>query len=457
MVFARATEQAHPVTLSRSSALWHPVADMAAVSAARFMVDRAEGAWVWDTDNRPYLDASAGLWFANLGHRRPEVIEAVERQMNKLDSYMIFNDYTNRPAEDLAERLAQLAPVDEPKIALGSGGGDGIETAAKLARAHWALHGQPGKVGIVARVGAYHGSHAFATSIGGLDAFRLGWGPLIPYTTRVPYDDVDLLEAEILSIGPDRVAAFFCEPVVGGGAGVLAPPDGYLEAAAAVCARHNVLFIADEVICAFGRLGTWFGIERWGVRPDMIVFAKAVTGGILPLGGVIVSAAIAEPYWRTPGGPVLRHGVTYSGHPACCAAALAVLDIYEREGLIQRGAELEGPLAEALRPLEDHWAVREVRAGTGFIGAVELRADLLDLHPDAVGLLHRATREAGVVVRPFLKGVAVSPPLVTTNEEIQLIPEAIRVGLDALEQLADLRVGVDRGTDDRRVPATRQP
>lgn len=442
------------MSLSRKSALWHPVSDMAAVSTSRFMVDRADGAWVWDREGKAYLDGSAGLWFANVGHRRPEVLEAIERQMNRLDTYMIFNDYTNQPAEDLAERLAALAPLDDPKIALGSGGGDGIETAAKLARAHWALRGRPEKAGIIARAGAYHGSHGFGTSIGGLDPFRVGWGPLVPHTARVAYDDVDLLEAEILSMGSDRVAAFFCEPVVAG-AGVLAPPAGYLEAAAAVCARHEVLFIADEVICAFGRLGTWFGVERWGVEPDMIVFAKAVTGGILPLGGVIVSAEIAEPYWREAGGPVLRHGVTYSGHPVCCAAALAVLDIYEREGLIKRAAQLEKPLEDALRSLEDHWAVGEIRAGTGFIGAVELRPEVLDRHRDAVGIVHLGARDAGVIVRPFPKGVAVSPPLITTIDEIELIPQALRAGLDALGRPADPAGGVDRRAGEAPLPMTR--
>jgi adenosylmethionine-8-amino-7-oxononanoate aminotransferase len=201
---------------------------------------------------------------------------------------------------------------------------------------------------------------------------------------------------------------------------------GYIEGVADLCAEHGVLLVIDSVICAFGRLGTWFGVERWpDVRPDMITFAKGVTAGYLPLGGVIASGRVAEPFFGEPGGPVLRHGATYAGHPAVCAAALSVLDVYEREHLIERGRELEGPLADALRPLADHPAVTEVRAGLGFLAAVAVA-------PEAVATVAAGARAAGVLVRPLLAGVAVSPPLVCDEEHIGLIADAIAAGLEGV-------------------------
>jgi adenosylmethionine-8-amino-7-oxononanoate aminotransferase len=202
-------------------------------------------------------------------------------------------------------------------------------------------------VHLISRTQGYHGTHGFGTSLGGIEANTTSWGPLVPQISTVPYDSLEALEAEIMRIGPERTAAFFCEPVIGAG-GVLLPPEGYIEGVADLCAEHGILLVIDSVICAFGRLGTWFGIERWpDVKPDMITFAKGVTSGYIPLGGVVISDAIAAPYYE-PGGPMLRHGATYAGHPAACAAALAVLDIYEGEDLIARGRELEGPLADAL-------------------------------------------------------------------------------------------------------------
>jgi putrescine---pyruvate transaminase len=191
------------------------------------------------------------------------------------------------------------------------------------------------------------------------------------------------------------------------------------------------------VICGFGRLGTWFGIERWeDVRPDLITFAKGVTSGYLPLGGVMVSDAVAAPFFESPGGPMLRHGATYAGHPSCCAAALAVLDIYEREGLLTRGRDLEQPLADALAPLLDHPAVAEIRAGCGLLAAVQLSPEALESEPGAVAKLAQGAREAGVLVRPLLGSVALSPPLTVEREHLDEMAAAIRTGLDRLDVAA---------------------
>ena len=224
------------------------------------------------------------------------------------------------------------------------------------------------------------------------------------------------MEKVFADVGAERIAAFVMEPVTGAG-GVHIPPPGYVEGVAQLCRDHGVLLVIDAVICGFGRLGTWFGIERYGVEPDLVTFAKGVTSGYLPLGGVLVSPEVAAPWWTTPGERTLRHGPTYSGHPTCCAAGLATLDVYEREGLIPRGQELEGALEAALAPLREHPYVAEVRAGTGLLAAVELTPDVLSSVRDAPNALLRGAREAGVLVRGLGKGVAVSPPLTVTEEE----------------------------------------
>jgi putrescine aminotransferase len=411
---------------------WHPFADMGAVSERELLIERGEGVWVHDADDRRYLDATASLWYANIGHARAEVADAVNAQMRKLEAYSTFGDFGNRPANELSARLAEHAPMDDARVVLASGGGDAIDTAAKIARRHWVVRGQPERMHLMSRTNGYHGTHGFGTSIGGIEANTANWGPLIPQTSAVQFDSLPALEQEILRVGPDKVAAFFCEPVIGAG-GVHLPPEGYIEGAADLCAEHGILFVVDSVICAFGRLGTWFGIERWeDVRPDMITFAKGVTSGYLPLGGVVVSGEVAGPFFESPGGPMLRHGATYAGHPACCAAALAVLDIYEREDMLARGRDLEGPLRDALAPLADHPAVAEVRAGLGLLAAVQLTPDALQHDPGAVARVAQGAREAGVLLRPLLGALAVSPPLIVEQEHLELIADGFRAGLDAL-------------------------
>lgn len=414
------------------SALWHPFADMGAVPGTRLVLERGEGPWVWGEDGTRYLDATAALWYSNLGHSRPEIADAVGRQLRELDAYGIFGDYANRPAIELAERLAAMAPVAGGKVFLGSGGGDMIDTAAKLARAHHDQRGEPERHHFIGRASGYHGTHGFGTSIGGIDANRVGYGPIVADASTVPFDDAEALEAEIERVGPERVAAFFCEPVIGAG-GVRLPPEGYVEAAAEICRRHGVLFVADCVICAFGRLGTWFGIDRWPVRPDMVVLAKGISNGAVPLGALLIAPEIAEPFFTgAPGAPVFRHGPTYAGHPAACVASLTALDLYEREDVIERGRTLERPLREALAPVAEHPAVAEVRSGLGFLAGIDLAPEVLAADPRAVVRWQLAIRAAGVLVRPLAKGIAISPPLVCGEEEIELAAGGILQGLAGL-------------------------
>jgi len=413
------------------SKLWHPFADMSAVRHEEFVVDRGEDVWIFDEAGRRYLDATAGLWYANIGHGRPEIAEAVAAQMKRIAGYQAFGDFANRPGLELAERLSDLAPGDGRRVFLGSGGGDGVDTAAKLARRYFEAVGEPRRQHLISRTSGYHGTHGLGTALSGIPANREGFGELTRDTRQVDRDSIPALEEAFEQIGPDRVAAVFVEPVIGAG-GLYPPAPGYLEAVAELCRRHGALFVADSVICGFGRLGTWFGVERFGLDPDLIVFAKGVTSGYLPLGGVMVSATVAEPFFA-PGAPVLRQGATYAAHPTCCAAALANLRILEEDGLLARGQELEGPLFAALSSLADHPLVHEVRGGVGLLGAIELDPALLAERPGFVAELFTATRRRGVIVRGLATGLAVSPPLTIQQEHLDLIAQTLG---EALHEVA---------------------
>ena len=406
---------------------------MQAVVGHELMIERAEGVWLWDSDGNRYIDGTASLWYSNVGHGRKRMADAIAAQIIKLDAYSIFGDILNPPAQTLVERLAALAPVDDPRVLLTTGGGDGIETAAKLARAFWAAQGQTERTTILSRTGSFHGVFGFGTSLGGIAANRDGFGPLLRETGQVAHDSLEALEAEIEATGPERVAAFFFEPISGAG-GVRHPPPGYLEGVTDLCKRHGILLVCDAVICGFGRLGTWFGIERFGLRPDMIVFAKGVTSGYLPLGGVVVAGRIADPFWTGEARRLWRHGTTYAGHPTCCVAALTNIEIIQEEGLLEASTRLERLLAEELQPLEDHPAVKEVRAGLGFMAAVELEDELLEREPGAVGALAQAVRRHGVILRPLAREIALSPPLVCEPEHLQMMGAAIR---SAVAEVAD--------------------
>jgi putrescine---pyruvate transaminase len=424
-----ATETNGDLKTGSTTKLWHPFADMAAVRNAEFVVERGEDVWIFDRDGRRYLDASASLWYANAGHGRSEIADAVRAQMGRLEAYSAFGDFANEPALELASRLSELAPMDDARVFLTTGGGEAIDTAAKLVRQYWSVQGRPERVHLISREAGYHGTNGFGTSLGGIEANRAGFGPLVADTSIVPYDSLEALEQKIHQIGPERVAAFFAEPVIGAG-GVYPPPDGYMEGVAAICAETGVLLVIDAVICAFGRLGTWFAAERWSIEPDLIVFAKGVTSGYLPVGGVVVSSHVAEPFW-SESGRVFRHGATYSAHPSCCAAALANIEILDREKLIPRGAELESALLDALTPLTEHPLVAQVRGGTGLMAAVELDPDAMSrgITPPHVSA---ALRERGVIARGLGRAIAFSPPLTITREVISELGETTRQALDAV-------------------------
>jgi putrescine---pyruvate transaminase len=412
--------------------LWHAFADMAAVEASgELSIVRGEGYHVWDSEGRRYLDATASLWYCNVGHGRDEIANAVARQMRTLEAYSTFQDLTSPPVEELVERVADLAPIPGSKVFLTSGGSDSIDTAAKMVRRYWALRGESQRTVLIHRDRAYHGMHAAGTSLAGIPANLEGHGPLLHDVVEVAWDDADALRTTIDTLGADRVAAFFCEPVIGAG-GVFAPPDGYLEAARAACRDAGVLFVADEVITGFGRTGAWFASGRWALEPDLITCAKGITSGYLPLGAVVASPHVAEPFWRRGAG-MWRHGYTYSGHASVAAAATANLDIIEREGLLQRGKELEGELARALEPLADHELVSDVRAGTGVLAAVQIDPNALASDAGLSGRIVPACRASGIMTRTLAtSAIHVSPPLVLDAEGVAELADGIGHALDVM-------------------------
>jgi putrescine aminotransferase len=383
----------------RDTRYWHPFADMGSVRSAEFVIERGEDVWVWDAEGRRYLDATASLWYANVGHGRPEIAAAVARQLSRIEAYSNFGDFSTAPTLELVEVLADRAPMPA-RVFLTSGGGDSIDAAAKLARRYWYELDQPERTVLVSRTQGYHGTHGYGTAIGGIAANRSGYGPQVE-SEQVAHDSVEALEQAITRIGAERIAAFFLEPVIGAG-GLYPPGHRYIEGVAAICARNDVLLVADAVIC-----------------------------GYLPLGGVIVSDRVAEPFWNGPGSPVFRQGATYAGHATCAAAALANIELLERENLVPRGREMEQVLFDALRGLADHPAASEVRGGVGTLAAVELEGELLARDPAALGRLTMAAREAGVLLRQLGSSVAVSPPLTAQPEHFELIAQAIAAGLDA--------------------------
>jgi adenosylmethionine-8-amino-7-oxononanoate aminotransferase len=399
---------------------------MAKVDGHELVITRGEGSRVWDADGTEYLDATASLWFANVGHGRAEIAEAMGAQARVLAGYHVFGDYANRPALELAERVAALAPVDDPAVFFGTGGGEAVDAAAKIVRRHWALVGQPQRTVLVSRRFAYHGTNAYGTSLSGIPAVRDGYGTLVGDVVEIAHDDPAELARVLDELG-DRAAAFIGEPVIGAG-GVIPPPDGYWSEVARICRERDVLLVCDEVISGFGRLGTWFGCQRYEFTPDLMTCAKGISSGYAPLSAVVVSGRVREPFWREDAAPFL-HGGTYSGHPVACVAGLVNIDILEREGLVDRVRTLEPVLRAVLDPLRGEDGVADVRS-VGLAAAVELDGDLVAANPALPTAAALGARRRGVLTRP-IRGVAlqISPPFVITEDELARIGDAVREGV----------------------------
>jgi adenosylmethionine-8-amino-7-oxononanoate aminotransferase len=402
---------------------------MSAVAGHDLVIASGHGCHVTTEDGRDFLDATAALWYCNVGHGRQEIGDAVMRQMSSIAAYSNFGDMATRPTLDLADRLSALAPMDDAKVFFTSGGSDAVDTAVKIVRRYWSLQGHPERHVIITRERSYHGMHMAGTSLAGIPANRDGYGPLDSGVANVPWDDADALAATIDELGADRVAAFFCEPVIGAG-GVYPPPSGYLAAVRAICRERGVLFVADEVISGYGRTGRMFASE--GLEPDLVLTAKGLTSGYLPMGAVLVAGSVAKPFWETPG-LLWRHGYTYSGHASAAAAAMANLDIIESEGLVDRVASLQLSLTAALVPLRSHSFVTDVRSGVGLLGAVTVDPAVLAADATVMPRVIAGLRERGVLTRGLADGsVQISPPFVVTREELNQLAEAIDGALTAV-------------------------
>ena len=396
---------------------WHGYADMSLVPGNEIVVNRGEGVWIYDTTGRRYLDATAALWYCNVGHGRAEIAAVVADQMADLAAYSTFGFTATPPTLELAERLAEMSPIEDAVVFLTTGGSDAIETAAKLIRRYWNAVDRPEKRIIVTRELSYHGMNAWGTELGGLASNSEGYGgPLVPHVVHVPTHDTGAV-ADLFEREASHIAAFVGEPVIGSG-GVVPPVEGYWPEIERLCRAHDVLLVADEVITGFGRTGRDFGAQRYGFTPDLIAFAKGVTSGYAPLGGVLIAPRIREPFWA--GKAMFRHGYTYSGHAASCAAALANLDILEREGLTTRAAELEPILADGVAGLANLPVVDDTRAA-GLLAAAVLSEEALQEDPGLLDAVVRSAWDKGIItigLRGAYGVLQISPPFVITPSEI---------------------------------------
>lgn len=375
-----------------------------------------DGAVVTDSDGKQYVDAMASLWYCSIGHGRREMAETIAAQAGAIAAYSCFEPFTNPAADALAERIVELSPIPDARVFLCQSGSEAVDTAMKLARLTHLLDGHPERTLIVSRMRGYHGTNYGGTTAQGLPPNKEGWGPLLPDVVQVPGDDVEAL-ASLMAERGHQVAAVIAEPVQGAG-GVWPAQDGYLQAVRRLCDQHGALLIFDEVITGFGRLGNWFGSEFFGVTPDITTFAKAVTSGYQPLGGVVVGGAVRAALESDPN-DVLKTGFTYSGHATCCAAATKNLEIMTDEGLLSAAERIATRLGGGLRALADDGVIAGVRGVQGVWAAA------MNEGQDAVAV-RDAMLQAGVITRAIGDhSLAFCPPLVITDAQIDRIVDAL--------------------------------
>jgi putrescine aminotransferase len=409
------------------------------------VITGADGVFLIDADGNRILDGMAGLWCVAAGYSRPELVEAASKQMTKLPYYNTFFKTTNEPAVALAARLAKIAPEGINHVFFACSGSEAVDTALRTARVYWQTLGKPNKKIVIGREYGYHGSTTLGASAGGMEDMHRQAGDMPNFVQVLPpywYGKggqmspeefgvyaARQVEAKIKELGAENVAAFIGEPIQGAG-GVIIPPSTYWPEINRICKEHDILLIADEVICGYGRLGTMFGSDYFGIKPDMMTTAKALTSGYLPLSAVLVGDRVADVLINEVG--EYYHGFTYSGHPVACAVALANLDIIEKEGLVARAAELGEVLRAKLNAaLGDHPMIGEIR-GVGLIGAIELTADKRTRKPFAktgrVGAICRDFCIAnGLIMRAVRDGMVFSPPLTISLDEIdQMVALAVK-------------------------------
>ncbi len=449
-------QDTHAIQSLDSAHFIHPFTDHGdlATRGSR-VITRAEGIHIWDSEGHQILDAMSGLWCVNAGYGRKELADAAYQQLMTLPFYNSFFQTTNVPAVQLAAKLASLAPTVGDRsfkhVFFSSSGSESNDTNVRMARRYWDLMGQPERKVIISRHNAYHGSTMAGASLGGMSGMHAQgdlpipnithieqphfWDNALPGESRADFGirAAGWLEEKILAIGPEKVAAFIGEPVQGAG-GVIIPPETYWPEIQRIVDKYGILLISDEVICAFGRLGHWFAYEKFGYKPDLVTFAKGVTSGYIPLGGVMVGNRVADVLIEKGG--EFNHGYTYSGHPVACAVALANLNLMEKEDLPRRVREDTGPyLAQQFESLKDHPLVGEAET-CGFVGGMVLiknKATRTMFDPDlSVGMRCRAhCFKSGLIMRAVGDRMIISPPLVMTRAQIDEMMRLIRHCLDA--------------------------
>ena len=415
------------------------------------VIVRGSGQYVYDSRGKRYLDGLSGLFVSQIGHGRAEVAEAAARQATELAYFPLWS-YAHPRAIELADRLANLAPGDLNRVFFTTSGSEAVESAWKMAKQYFAITGQPTRYKVLSREIAYHGTSMGALAVTGLADIKIPFEPLPPGGVRVPNTNfyrapefvahdvaafgrwaADEIERAILREGPESVAAVFLEPVQNSG-GCFPPPPGYFARVREICDRYGVLLVSDEVICAFGRLGYYFGSQRYGYQPDVITFAKGITSGYAPLGGMLVSDRLMEPF--TEGSATFLHGVTFAGHPVSAAAALANLDVFEKEDLLGNVRAYEGAFRATLEKLGDLPIVGDVR-GDGYFYGIEMvkdkatRTTFTDEESERLlrGFLSHALFDAGLICRADDRGdpvIQLSPPLTCTQEHFDEMEQILR-------------------------------
>jgi adenosylmethionine-8-amino-7-oxononanoate aminotransferase len=421
-----------------------------------------KGIRITDTEGREYIDGLSGLWNVNIGHGRAEMAEAAAEQMKTLAYFSGYAGSATIPSIELAERLIELAPA-MAAVFFTSGGAEANESAFKTARYYWRAQGKPEKLKIISRIHGYHGVTLQAMSATGISAYWKMFEPRVPGFLHIPtcypyrFESTNPdetpgaaaageLEKAILREGPETVAAFIGEPIHGAG-GVIYPTDDYWPRVREICTRYNVLFIADEIITGFGRTGRWFGLEHWNVTPDILSFAKGVTSGYLPLGGIMITREIREVLDSAEPANRWMHGYTNSGHPACCAAGLRNIEIIQGEGLVENSRKMGEVLFGALQDaFADHPSVGDIRGGKGLLAALEFVEDRRSRKNFAVerdfgNRLRKELRDRGVITRTRSAAaehpapgdqVLFAPPLIIGETDIELLVEITKKAVGAL-------------------------
>ena len=435
--------------------LWHPMTHPAdSLANPPTIVNGAQGVRITDLDGHEVVDGVGGLWNVNLGYSCQPVKDAIAAQLNDLPYYSIFRGTSNAPVIQLAEALREFFEPDGlTRAFFTSGGSDSVETALRLARQYHKVRGEPGRIKYLSLKKGYHGTHFGGASVNGNANFRTSYEPLLPgchhipapYTYRNPFNETDperlaqlclaALEDEIAFQGADTIAAFIMEPILGAG-GVIPPHPSFMPGVREICTRNGILLIADEVITAFGRTGSWTGSRHWGVQPNMSCTAKAITNGYFPFGAVMIAEAMAQVFEQDKTGKAnIGHGYTYSGHPVGAAAALACLAETRRLDLPTNAAARGAQMQKGLLALQEkHALVGDVRGGHGLMNAIELvsdRAAKTPIDKATTGVIQSATYRAGAMIRVSGPNIILSPPLVSTEADVDVILSALDAGLSA--------------------------